>query len=155
MPLSKHLSFFCKTSRAWCDNGDFLVDRHINWSLVVIFMVRRFQDILLWQKSYSFANRAYDVSLSFPKEEVYALTSQFRRAALSIPLNVAEGCGRETRKDFVRFLYIAVGSLRECQCVLLFAKDRSYLSVSDFERLYADLDALAGMFHRFIENVRY
>jgi len=74
-------------------------------------MLKSYKDIKIWQKSYRLCLKIYKAIQKFPKNEVYGLTSQMRRAALSIPSNVAEGYGRKSTRDYIRFLYIAYGSI--------------------------------------------
>ena len=80
---------------------------------------RNFQDLIVWQKAHHFVLGVYGVSKSFPREEIYGLTSQFRRAAISIPANIAEGFKKRGRADKVRFMNIAQGSLEECRYYLI------------------------------------
>ena len=79
-----------------------------------------FQELLVWRQAMNLARDCYFLTKSLPKEDLYGLTSQLRRAAISVPANIAEGNGRKTRKDYVNFLRIAQGSLREVQTYLLF-----------------------------------
>jgi four helix bundle protein len=90
--------------------------------------VRNYQDLIVWQKAMDLVENIYASSRSFPREEVYGLTSQLRRAAVSIPSNIAEGQGRRTTADFVRHLSIAYGSLRELETQTLMAARLQYLS---------------------------
>ncbi|HEY0430278.1 MAG TPA: four helix bundle protein, partial [Pyrinomonadaceae bacterium] len=87
---------------------------------------RNFQDLIVWQKAHHFVLGVYGVSKSFPREEIYGLTSQFRRAAISIPANIAEGFKKRGRADKVRFMNIAQGSLEECRYYLILASDLRY-----------------------------
>jgi four helix bundle protein len=87
---------------------------------------RTFQDLLVWQKAHQFVMGVYPYSASFPKAETYGLTSQFRRAAVSVPANIAEGFRRAGRQEKVRFLNIAQGSLEECRYYLILARDLEY-----------------------------
>jgi four helix bundle protein len=77
--------------------------------------VRNYKDLVAWQKSMDLVASVYKITKEFPKEEVYGLTSQIRRAVVSIPSNIAEGDGRESKKEFSQFLSIAYGSLREVE----------------------------------------
>ncbi len=85
--------------------------------------MRDFKTLLVWEKSYELAKSIYSVCAKFPKEELYALTSQMKRTATSIPTNIAEGCGRGTDKDFCRFLYIAFGSANELEYQILLSAE--------------------------------
>ena len=88
---------------------------------------RSFQDLVVWQKAHAFVLAVYAASRSFPKEELYGLTSQFRRAAVSIPANVAEGFRKQSTSDKARFLNIAEGSLEERRYYLTPAHDLGYM----------------------------
>jgi four helix bundle protein len=90
--------------------------------------VKHYQELIVWQKAMNLAEEVYKVCRSFPREEIYGLTSQLRRAAVSIPSNVAEGQGRRTTADFLRHLSIAYGSLLELETQVLIATRLSYLS---------------------------
>jgi len=85
--------------------------------------IQNFRNIQVWQKAHELTLQVYKATKTFPKEEIYGLTSQMRRAALSIPCNIAEGCARSTDADFARFLDIAIGSASEVECQLLLARD--------------------------------
>jgi four helix bundle protein len=87
---------------------------------------RSFQDLFVWQKAHQFVLSVYRWSDGFPKSETYGITSQLRRAAVSIPANIAEGFKKTGRPDKVRFMNIAQGSLEECRYYLILAKDLSY-----------------------------
>ena len=84
---------------------------------------RSFRDLIVWQKAHQFVLAVYRYSSRFPKEEIYSLTSQFRRAAVSTPANIAEGFKKRTRSDKARFMNIAQGSLEECRYYLILAED--------------------------------
>ena len=85
-----------------------------------------FTDLIVWQKAHQFVLGAYNFSSSFPKSEIYGLTSQFRRAAVSIPANIAEGFKKRTPAEKLRFFNIAEGSLEECRYYLILAQDLNY-----------------------------
>jgi four helix bundle protein len=87
---------------------------------------RSFQDLIVWQKAHAFVLTVYAATRNFPREERYGLTSQFRRAAVSIPANIAEGFRKQTRADKARFLNTAEGSLEECRYYLILAHDLGY-----------------------------
>jgi len=87
---------------------------------------KRFQDLIVWQKAHQFVLSVYSYTAAFPKAEIYGLTSQFRRAAVSIPSNLAEGFKKRTKPNKVRFLNIAQGSLEECRYYLILAKDLEF-----------------------------
>jgi four helix bundle protein len=87
---------------------------------------RSFQDLIVWQKGHEWVLAAYKYSEGFPKKEIYGLTSQLRRAAVSIPANIAEGFKKKGKADKGRFMNIAQGSLEECRYYLILAKDLGY-----------------------------
>ncbi len=97
--------------------------------------MRDFKKYEVWQLSHQFCLEVYSLTKAFPKEELYGLTSQIRRAALSIPTNISEGCGRSGEKEFANFLNIALGSAHETENLLIIAKDLFYLNEEDFKRL--------------------
>ena len=90
----------------------------------------------------------------FPKEEVYGLTSQLKRAASSIPSNIAEGCGKNTQSDFAHYLNIALGSANESEYFLILAKDLKYLELSAFEILSSTINEIKAMLISLITKVR-
>lgn len=100
--------------------------------------MRDFRKLDVWGKSHELTLAVYRVSNRLPKEELYGLTSQMRRAAASIPANIAEGCGREGDAELARFLRIAMGSASELEYHLLLARDLTFLDQPSH-------DALAGM----------
>ncbi|BDA68460.1 S23 ribosomal protein [Rivularia sp. IAM M-261] len=87
---------------------------------------KTFQDLIVWQKAHQFVLSTYRFSENFPKKETYGLTSQYRRAAISVAANIAEGFKKKTRPDKARFMNIAQGSLEECRYYLILAKDLEY-----------------------------
>jgi four helix bundle protein len=89
--------------------------------------VKSYKELIVWQKAIDLVEAVYRATLGFPREETYGLTSQIRRAVVSIPSNIAEGQGRNTRRDFVNFLCIARGSLKEVETQIIIAKRLAYL----------------------------
>jgi len=87
---------------------------------------RDFQDLIVWQKAHQLVLSIYRISKGFPREEIYGLTSQFRRAAISVPANIAEGFKKKGRLDKVRFMNVAQGSLEECRYYLILSSDLEY-----------------------------
>ncbi len=103
---------------------------------------RNFQDLIVWQKAHQFVLSVYRLSKQFPREEVYGLTSQFRRAAISIPANIAEGFKKRGRPDKVRFMNIAEGSLEECRYYLILSRDLGY---GDPSKLFGQLEEVSKL----------
>ena len=107
---------------------------------------RTFQDLLVWQKAHGFVLEAYAFTATFPKQETYGLALQMRRAAVSIPANIAEGFRRRGRPDKVRFLNIAEGSVEECRYFLILAKDLGY---GDPQKLAAMLEEVSRLLNAY------
>lgn len=103
---------------------------------------KSFQDLVVWQKAHRFVLAVYDLTRSFPREEAYGLTSQFRRAAVSIPANVAEGFRKRGPADKLRFLNIAQGSAEECRYYLILSKDLKYGDRPELTTLLDDVGRL-------------
>lgn len=97
--------------------------------------VRNYQELIAWQRAMDLVEIVYRAARGFPREEIYALTSQIRRAAVSIPSNIAEGQGRRTTCDFLRHLSIAYGSLCEVETQLLIAARLNYITEPQLARL--------------------
>ena len=116
--------------------------------------MQNFKDLLLWQEAHQLTLKIYGLSKTFPKEEVFGITSQLRRASASIPCNIAEECGRYTSKDFANFLQIALGSANETDYLLLLAKDLNYLSEGDFLNVQEKINKIRAMNINLIEKVR-
>src|SRR3712207_4783673 len=97
--------------------------------------IRSYRDLVVWQKAMALVTSCYRSTKRFPAEELYGLTSQLRRAAVSVPANIAEGHGRSSRADYARHLAIAYGSLMEAETHILIAADLGYLSAEDRDSL--------------------
>lgn len=107
--------------------------------------MNNYKELKLWQKSVDLAVRIYEVTASFPKEEIYGLTSQIKRSAVSIPSNIAEGAGRNTKKDFNNFLGISVGSSCELDTQLIIASRVGFLTGSSLDALQNDINEIQKM----------
>jgi four helix bundle protein len=94
-------------------------------------MVDHYRELNVWQKAMELVDDVYRVTATFPKSEIYGLTSQIRRSAVSIPSNIAEGAARKTTKDFLRFLSITLGSLAELETQIMIAQRQGFISESD------------------------
>ena len=90
--------------------------------------IRNHKDLNVWKKSIDLVDIIYKMTKSFPKEELYCLTSQIRRSAISVPSNIAEGAARSSKKEFIQFLYIALGSLSELETQIIIANRQGYLN---------------------------
>jgi four helix bundle protein len=107
--------------------------------------LRNFKDLVVWEKAHALTLALYQTTRAFPKEEMYGITSQIRRAAASIGANLAEGCGRRTDGEFGRFLLIAMGSASELTYHLLLARDLHLLKETDYARLDGQLAEVRRM----------
>lgn len=114
--------------------------------------MREFKDLEIWKESHKLALTIFDLTKSsFPKEEQYGLISQMRRSSQSIPTNIAEGCGRSSEKDFLRFCHIAMGSASELEYQLILSHDLDYLNQPEFESVSNQLITLKKRLNAFIQ----
>jgi four helix bundle protein len=111
---------------------------------------QRFEDLLVWQKAHQFVLRVYRFSRCLPKDELYGLTSQLRRAAVSVPANVAEGFSKRGPGDKVRFLNIAQGSLEEARYYLILSRDLGYGDPKELMPLAEEVGRLLQAYSRSI-----
>lgn len=116
--------------------------------------MNNFRNLLIWQKSMALVTGIYNSTKTFPKEEVFGLTSQIRRCAISIPSNIAEGFGRESNKDYLRFLNISISSLFGLQTQLEIAKNISYFTTEQFNKQYEDSREVERMLIAFINKIK-
>lgn len=116
--------------------------------------MQNYKDLKVWEKAHSYTLRVYECTKTFPKEEVYGLTSQIRKAASSIPANIAEGCGKNSKLDFANFLNIALGSSNESEYFLLLSKDLNYLKQEEFLELHKTINEIKAMLIALITKVR-
>jgi four helix bundle protein len=107
--------------------------------------MRDFRKLIVWKKAHNFALEVYNISKLFPKEEIFGITSQIRRAALSIPTNIAEGSGKNTSKDFSRYLSIAAGSASEVDYLLLFIRELKIVDDSQVDKLLNEISEIKKM----------
>lgn len=107
---------------------------------------KSFQDLIVWQKAHEFVLGVYKMSQKFPGEERFGLTSQLRRAAVSIPANIAEGFSKKSKTEKARFLNIAEGSLGECRYYLILAKDLHYFQQTELWNLSAEIARLLNAY---------
>ena len=117
--------------------------------------VKSYKELIIWQKGIKIVVLVYKLSESFPKEEIYALTSQIKRASVSIPSNIAEGFGRQTDKSFNHFLNIARGSLFELETQLIIAKELGFLFDNKiFLELLSLIEEESKMINSFSKNLK-
>jgi four helix bundle protein len=113
-----------------------------------------FKKLDVWKRSHELTLMVYKLSSSFPREEIYGLTSQIRRAAASVPTNIAEGCGRDTPLDFAHYLDIAFGSASELEYHLLLAKDLGFLDLAEYEDALKEVSGTKKMLTMLIRRIR-
>ena len=107
--------------------------------------MNNYKDLKLWEKSVDLAVKIYEATASFPKEEIYGLTSQIKRSAVSVPSNIAEGAGRNTKKDFNNFLGISTGSSCELDTQLIIASRVGFLSEASLQVLQNEITEIQKM----------
>ncbi len=112
------------------------------------------QDLRVWQESARLAKLCYELTKNFPRDELYGLTAQIRRAANSIPANIAEGHGRSSLRDYLRFLYIARGSLKELESHLVIAHNASLISIADTDTAAAQCTVVGRMLLGLIRSLQ-
>jgi four helix bundle protein len=116
--------------------------------------MKNFRDLKVWEKSHELTLDFYQITKSFPKEELFGLTSQIRRSCSSIPANIAEGCGRKGDAEFARFLQIAFGSANELEYHLLLSKDLKLIDISNYKNLESKLIEVKKMLATFIQRIK-
>lgn len=116
--------------------------------------MRTHRDLEAWKLGIDLADLVYQVTRSFPSDERFGLTAQIRRASVSIPANIAEGAGRQTEKEFCRFLYISRGSLAELETLILIASRVGILEPDQHERLVAARDELGKTLQGLLNSIR-
>lgn len=114
--------------------------------------MRNYQDLQVWKKAHDLTLELYRVSQRFPREEIYGITGQLRRAAVSIGANLAEGCGRRTSTELARFVRIALGSASELDYHLLLSRDLGFMSSDDLTSSTAKLTEVRKMLTSFLQS---
>ena len=113
-----------------------------------------FENIIAWQKAHAFTISVYHITRQFPQDELFALTSQFRRAAVSIEANIAEGCKKLSKADKLRFLNISEGSLEECRDYIVLSRDLEYISIDVFEELKELSNQVSWFLNAYITGIK-
>ena len=113
-----------------------------------------YKKLKVWEYSHQLTISIYKLTKFFPKEDLFALTSQLRRASSSIPANIAEGCGRRTQADFTKFLNIALGSANETSYFILLAKDIDYIKEEDFLKYDDEIERIKAMLISLISKTK-
>ena len=115
--------------------------------------VNNFKDLKIWKVAIELVKKVYTISSEFPKEEMYGLTSQMRRSAISIPSNVAEGFRRQHNNEFRQFLYISLGSCAELETQTIIAEELGYIDKGQTSKLFEDLDHICRMTSNLIKTL--
>ncbi len=116
--------------------------------------MKTFRDLLIWQKSMNLVTEIYQITNSFPKEEIYGLSSQIRRSSISIPSNIAEGYGRNGKIELLRFLNISISSLFEMQTQLEISFNLKYITEYQFSKINGESRELERMLSAFIKKLK-
>ena len=116
--------------------------------------MKDFKKLKVWEKAHRLTLNVYEASAKFPREELYGITSQIRRACVSVPTNIAEGCGRSSDTDFARFLQISMGSESEVEYLLLLGLDLDLLVNDEYEELNSAVVEIKRMLTSLIKTLR-
>ena len=116
--------------------------------------MKDFRKLSVWEKSHSLAVEIYQISSNFPQNEIYGITSQIRRACVSIPANIAEGCGRDGEAEFRRFLHIALGSASELEYHLLLTRDLKMLNEEKHKQLDDRVTEIKRMLTSLVQKLK-
>ena len=111
---------------------------------------KSFQDLIVWQKAHQFVLKIYSITKTFPKEEMFGLTSQLRRASISIPANIAEGFKKKSKLDKGRFYNISQGSIEECKYYLILANDLNYFNTKE---IFNDLEEISKLLNSYSKSM--
>ena len=117
-------------------------------------MTRSFKDLIVWQKAHSFVVLVYQATKRYPKFELFGLCSQFQRAVVSIPANIAEGYRRDGKADKLRFLNFAQGSLEECRYYILLSKDLCYIDIETYDLLTTSIEETSKLLNVYYKGVK-
>jgi four helix bundle protein len=117
-------------------------------------MIRDYKKIVAWQKAHALTLDIYLLTKAFPADERFAMTSQLRRAAYSVPANIAEGSGRDSNRDYLRFLYMSLASLKETEYFLLLARDLGYISSVQFTDATQSVNSAFAVLQGLIKAVK-
>ncbi len=116
--------------------------------------VKTYRDLVVWEKSMQFVTDIYSITKKFPGDELYSLTNQIRRSAVSIPSNIAEGFGRNTKKEFKRFLNISMASVFEIQTQIRISLNLGYIDSSVFDKIFESSREIERMLSSLIQKLK-
>ena len=116
--------------------------------------MKDFRSLKVWEKAHELTLAIYEATREFPKHEIYGVTSQIQRAAVSVPTNIAEGCGKDSDAELKRYFLIAMGSSSELEYLLLLARDLGYLPAESYQILQSKLIEVRKMLNAFIQHLK-
>jgi four helix bundle protein len=116
--------------------------------------MKDFHNLKVWERAHSLTLALYKVTQNFPKGELYGLTSQIRRSSSSIPMNIAEGCGRDSQAEMTHFFLIAMGSSSELEYQIILAHDLQYLEENEFNEVSSELTEVRRMLNAYIQKLK-
>ena len=116
--------------------------------------VKSFEDLLVWKRSHSIVVKLYRVTKKFPKEELYGITNQIRRAAVSVPNNIAEGFGRHSTKELIQYLIQARGSIQELKYLIILSRELSYIADQEETFFIKEINEIGKMLNGMINSLR-
>ena len=113
-----------------------------------------YKNLIVWQKAIEFVTVIYKTTKLFPSDEKFNLITQINRAVISVPVNIAEGYGRESSKNYLQFLRISRGSILELETLLLISKNLNYLPIEDYEKLTENLNEISKLLQGLIKSIQ-
>jgi four helix bundle protein len=117
------------------------------------FTAKNYRDLIVWQRGIKLTKEIYRITGKFPEREMFGLSNQLRRASVSIPSNIAEGQGRQHRKEFIQFLYIALGSLGEVDTQLVLAAELGYITIEETAPVVKEIGEIRKMLYGLIHSL--
>jgi four helix bundle protein len=116
--------------------------------------IASYKNLIVWQKAIEFVTVIYKTTKLFPSDEKFNLITQINRAVISVPVNIAEGYGRESSKNYLQFLRISRGSILELETLLLISKNLNYLPIEDYEKLMENLNEISKLLQGLIKSIQ-
>ncbi len=116
--------------------------------------IASYKNLIVWQKAIEFVTVIYNTTKLFPSDEKFNLITQINRAVISVPVNIAEGYGRESSKNYLQFLRISRGSILELETLLLISKNLNYLPIEDYEKLTENLNEISKLLQGLIKSIQ-
>jgi len=117
-------------------------------------MQHNFKNLNIWKKSTDLVQNVYLITKSFPSDEKFGLTNQLRRASVSVPSNIAEGCGRKGNKELIQYCHISIGSLCEVETQLILSNKLNYISAQKLDTIINEVEELRKMIYGFVKSLK-